>query len=218
MATTTAVSYASGTPTTSGTTWANLANATGAPNNARARWTSSTANATGHINVTGFAQDAGIPAGATIDQVQVTVTSYVNNTTVVSAASVQLLDGSTLIGSSQAMTRTTGSAARVHTFTGVTRAQIANLGVRVAGTHNSSTSSGILYVDSVGVTVTWSEAYAAAGSLSGGGAATATSAPTMTQAAAVSSSGTLTRAGAAGQRGRHGHGRVGLPLGCRLDR
>lgn len=162
--------WASGTPTTSGTTWATTTNATGANNATFATWTSSTSGATGYINLSGYGAQTAIGSQPTsVDSVAVTVYHYENNTSRIPTVTVQLLNGTTLIGTAQAATVTTTTTnSQTFTFTGVTWAQLASLGVRVSATRAAVTQSAVFNVDAVRVVVNYTAAattYPAAGTI-----------------------------------------------------
>lgn len=156
---TTGALYASGTPTTgqSNGSWATPTNATGAPNAARAVWTSTGSGATGWIIPAGYGAQAAIgSAPASVDQVSVTVYAYTSNTTRMASIAVQLTDNGTLFGSPQTMTKsTTTTFSQTFTFTGVTWAQLANLGVRVLYTRGAVTTSATGNVDAISIDVTY---------------------------------------------------------------
>lgn len=178
---TTAALWASGTPSTTGTTWANPANAAGANNAGFATYTTATSGAVGTISCAGYgAQTAIGTQPESVDSVDVTVYGYVANTSRWTSVTVQLLDGSTPIGSAQTMTKSTSSTnSQTFTFTGVTWAQLANLGVRVTSTKSGTTSS-VSYLDAAKIVITYSPVIAPAATAS----ATAY-APTFTTGAVV---------------------------------
>lgn len=155
---TTSALVASGTPSTTGTTWANTTNVNGTNNAAFATWTSSSSGASGSITPSGYGAQAAMGGSApvSVDSVDVTVYAYVSNATRVSSISVQLTDGGTPIGSPQTMTKsTTSTNNQKFTFTGVTWAQLANLGVRITFTRGGVTTQSICYVDAAPLTVTY---------------------------------------------------------------
>ena len=156
---TTGVLYGSGTPVTTASngSWATATNAVGAPDAARAVWTSSGSGANATIRVEGHGAQAAIGATPTsVDQVSVTVYGYVNNTARIPTIAVQLTAGGTLIGTPQTMTAsTTTTFSQTFTFTGVTWAQLATLGVRVSYTRAANTQSATANVDAVGIDVTY---------------------------------------------------------------
>ena len=156
---TTGVLYGSGTPVTTASngSWATTTNATGAPDAARAVWTSSGSGANATIRVEGHGAQSAIGATpSSVDQVSVTVYAYVNNTARIPTIAVQLTDGGTLIGTPQTMTAsTTTTFSQTFNFTGVTWAQLANLGVRVSYTRAANTQSATANVDAVGIDVTY---------------------------------------------------------------
>ena len=156
---TTGVLYGSGTPVTTASngSWATPTNAVGAPDAARAVWTSSGSGANATIRVEGHNAQTAIGATPTsVDQVAVTVYGYVNNTARIPTIEVQLTSGGTLIGSAQTMTAsTTTTYSQTFNFTGVTWSQLANLGVRVSFTRAANTQSATGNVDAVGIDVTY---------------------------------------------------------------
>jgi hypothetical protein len=147
----------SGTPGTSGTTWANLTNVfDGAPGSIQATyatWTNATNGSVGYIELGGYDFSA-IAAGDTIHTVVVTVRNLVNNTARISSVQFQPYDGSTPIGSLASATLNTSAHDDAATFT-VTRAQLqsANFKIRVTVTHSAVAGTAIVSLDHVDVTV-----------------------------------------------------------------
>ena len=156
---TTGVLWASGTPTTaqSAGSWTNATNATGANNAGFATWTSTGSGATGSIIPAGYGAQTTIGTEpASVDSVAVTVYGYTTNTTRMSSIAVQLANAGTVFGTAQTMTKsTTTTYSQTFTFTGVTWAQLANLGVRVLFTRGAVTTSANGLVDAVKIDVTY---------------------------------------------------------------
>lgn len=154
---------ASGTPTTVGTTWANTANAIGAPNAAFASWTSTASGATGSLTEpTTFGLQAAVgSAPQSIESIDVTVKGYVTNTSRVTGYTVQLLKNGVAVGSPVALTRTT-TTTNVETVNilasaigGLTWADLPTLSARVTFTRGAVTQAGNGMLDSVGIEVNY---------------------------------------------------------------
>jgi hypothetical protein len=180
--------YASGTPSTTGSTWTTVTNATGAPNAARAVFTNAASGGVGTINCAGYGAQTAIGATpASVNRVDVTVYGYVATVARWTSMTVGLFDGSTQVGTSQTMTLTTTTTnAQAFTFTGVTWANLANLTIRVTGTHSGTTSS-TMNVDAVGVVVNYTPASTGQ---SGSGTGSAVSGATGSAQVLVQGSGT----------------------------
>ena len=95
-----------------------------------------------------------IPSGATINSVTANVRYYVNNTTYVSAVSLQLHANTTAKGSA-VTTRTTSSAKYSITPGTWTLNELKNIRLYISATHNTSTSSAYLYLYGADVTVNY---------------------------------------------------------------
>jgi peptidoglycan hydrolase-like protein with peptidoglycan-binding domain len=164
---TTGVLWASGTPVETDSTgsapWFMPTNATGANNAADAIWGTSVTLATGTLLVEGY--DAQTVIGAepdSVDSLSVTVYGYVSNNSRMPTIAVQLADGGTLFGTPQAMTPSTSSSnSQTFVFTGVTWAQLADLGVHVSFTRNSFAAYTTGHVDAVSVDVSYTPTVAA---------------------------------------------------------
>lgn len=154
--------WASGTPATTQTagTWAGATNATGANNATYAGWTTTTANSSATITPAGYGAQAAIGSQPTsVDQVAVTVYVHVTNITRLPTISVQLTDAGTPFGTPQTITASsTTTYSETKVFTGVTWAQLANLGVRVSFTRNNATQTVTGNVDAIGTVVSYTPA------------------------------------------------------------
>ena len=153
----TAATYFSGTPTTSTTSgsWATAANAAGAFNGTYAVWTSAGSLATGTMDGVFSGVQALVPAGSTISSVDVTVSTQSGNVARVTGYDVQLLVSGAPIGTAQSQTMTTSNTQRTNNFTGVSYAQLANLGARVVLKRAAVTQSAVGNIDAVSVVVTY---------------------------------------------------------------
>lgn len=152
--------WASGTPTTaqSNGSWSNPTNATGVNDALRAQWTSTGSGATGSIIPAEFGAQAAMGGSApqSIESVDVTVYGYVTNTTRMASIAVQLADGGVVFGTAKTMTKSTSTTfSQTFNFTGVTWAQLANLGVRVLFTRGSVTTAANGLVDAVKIKVNY---------------------------------------------------------------
>lgn len=151
-----------GTPVTSGTTWAATTNAvdgaTGTTPNTYATWTSSTSLAVGYIEVTGY--DFSIIADtSTLNSVTVTLRHAENQTTRINTVVFQPYDGATPIGS--AFTCVKSSTVRNDSTTfAVSLAQLkgVNFKVRATGTRSAVTQASIWSVDHMEVTADYTPA------------------------------------------------------------
>lgn len=149
-----------GTPVTSGTTWASTTNAvdgaTGTTPNTYATWTSSTSAAVGYIEVTGY-DFSTILDTSTLNSVTVTLRHAENQTTRISTVTFQPYDGATPIGSAFTATKSSTVRNDSTTFT-VTLAQLksANFKVRATATRAAVTQSSIWSVDHLEVTADYS--------------------------------------------------------------
>lgn len=154
--------WGSGTPVTTQTagSWSGVTNAVGPNDATRATWTSTGNGANGTIRVEGFAAQAAIGSQPdSVDSVAITVYGYVTNATRVPTIAVQLTSAGTLIGTPQSMTPSTSTTnSQTFTFTGVTWAQLANLGVRVSFTRAAVTTAGNGLVDAISANVTYTPA------------------------------------------------------------
>jgi len=133
-------------------------NAYGDPNSTYSLWTSAVGGATAAAGWDGFGAQAAIGSQPqSIDSIDITVVAHVNNATRISSLTVQLLDGTTRIGSPIALTRsTTVGFSQTVTFTGpFTWAQLANLGVAIDAGKNSQNQSTTLSVDAFGMVVNY---------------------------------------------------------------
>ena len=151
----------SGTPVTTGTTWANLANAVdGTPpaNPATyATMTNATSGAVATIEISGFDFNTAIPADATgLTNISVTVRHLQNNTGRFASVAFTVWDGATQIGGSTAGTLATTAHDNSGTYT-PTLAQLksATFKVRVTITGAASTQSRVFSIDHVNVAATY---------------------------------------------------------------
>jgi hypothetical protein len=150
----------SGTPVTSGTTWANVTNAVdGTPGSTPATyatWTSSVSNAIGYIETSGY-DFSSIPAGATINSVSVTIRTLVNNAARFVSIRFQPYSGTTPLGTAGTGADTTVPSNDTAIFP-VTLAQLqaANFKVRTTFNGASSTQSRVGSIDHADVTVDYS--------------------------------------------------------------
>jgi hypothetical protein len=155
--------WASGTPTTAGSTWTTTTNANGANDSAYAVFTNATNGATGTIRVSGYGAVTAVGgvAPASVDSVAVTIYSWEGTTSRWSGVTAQLYDGSTPLGTTQAVTLSaTSSNSQVLTFTGVAAySNLANLSVNIVATKSGGTSS-TFNVDAVGIVVNYTPAAA----------------------------------------------------------
>jgi hypothetical protein len=158
MATTGAV-FATGTPATTQTngSWSTPANASGANNATVSTWTSTGSGASATIRPSGYGLQALIgSAPQSVDQVIVRAYTYVSNTSRVTGRTIQLHDGTSVIGSSQAITGSTSTTnVQQFTFTGVIWAQLANLGALLTFTRAAVTTAGTASVDAVSIEVVY---------------------------------------------------------------
>ncbi len=95
-----------------------------------------------------------IPAGATIGTITANVRYYVNNTTYVSALSIQLHANTTAKGSA-VTTRSTSSSKYAITAGTWSRSELNNIRLYISATHNASTSSAYLYLYGADVTINY---------------------------------------------------------------
>lgn len=151
----------SGTPVTTGTTWANTANAVdGTPPANPATYatlTSSTSAAVGTLDVAGFDFSTVVGSGDTLTSVTVGIRHLENNTGRFASVRYQPFDGSTAIGTQATATLATAARDDSTTFP-VTLAQLRSAGfkVRVTVTGASSTQSRVFSLDHVNVTADYS--------------------------------------------------------------
>lgn len=97
---------------------------------------------------------ANIPSSATINSITANVRYYVNNTTYVSALSIQLHANTTAKGSA-VTTRTTSSDKYSITPGSWTFSELQNICLYISATHNTSTSSAYLYLYGADVTINY---------------------------------------------------------------
>lgn len=95
-----------------------------------------------------------IPSGATINSVTANVRYYVNNTTYVTAVSVQLHANTTAKGNA-VTTRSTSSAKYAITPGSWTLAELKTARLYISATHNTSTSTAYLYLYGADITITY---------------------------------------------------------------
>ena len=95
-----------------------------------------------------------IPSNATINSVTANVRYYVNNTTYVSALSIQLHANTTAKGSA-VTTRSTSSSKYAITAGTWSRSELNNIRLYISATHNTSTSSAYLYLYGADVTINY---------------------------------------------------------------
>lgn len=95
-----------------------------------------------------------IPSGATINSVTANVRYYVNNTTYVTAISVQLHANTTAKGNA-VTTRSTSSAKYAITPGSWTLAELKTARLYISATHNASTSTAYLYLYGADITITY---------------------------------------------------------------
>ena len=163
---TTGVLWATGTPAVSpGGSWTSgggsPTNAVGPNDGVQAQWGfNSVPDAVSWIEPAGFgAQTAIGTEPGSIDQVAVTVWSSSSNTSRIVSITAQLTSSGTPIGSPQSLTGSTSTTNfQTLNFTGVTWADLANLGVRVTFTRYSGGSLVNARVDTVAIDVTYTEA------------------------------------------------------------
>lgn len=96
-----------------------------------------------------------IPSNATINSITANVRYYVNNTTYVSAVSIQLHANTTAKGSA-VTTRNTSSAKYSITPGTWTLSELQNIRLYISATHNASTNTAYLYLYGADVTVNYS--------------------------------------------------------------
>jgi hypothetical protein len=156
---TTLVARGSGTPVTSGTTWAstNLAvdGAPGTNPDTAATWTNAVSVAVGYIEVTNYHTTfAAIPAGSTINSVTVKLRHMESATARFSTVRFQPYSGSTALGSIATATLAASVRDDSATFP-VTLAQLqaSDFKVRATATRASGTISSVFYIDHMDVTV-----------------------------------------------------------------
>ena len=95
-----------------------------------------------------------IPSNATIGTITANVRYYVNNTTYVSAVSIQLHSNTTAKGS--AVTNRPTSSTKYSITPGTwTRSELNNIRLYISATHNASTSTGYLYLYGADVTINY---------------------------------------------------------------
>ena len=148
--------WASGA-TTTGTTWASLANAYGPNDGTTATWTSSARSGAGAITFTFPSLVTNIPANAIINSVTANVFNFASNptnrfTSVVGA----FMSGSTVLHS-QTYVVSDVNVEEVHTWTGITRAQLSDLTYRVTATRGNVSQSTTFYLDAASVEVDYTE-------------------------------------------------------------
>ena len=95
-----------------------------------------------------------IPSNATINSVTANVRYYVNNTTYVTAVSLQLHSNTAAKGSA-VTTRSTTSAKYAITPGTWTRSELNNIRLYISATHNASTSTAYLYLYGADVTINY---------------------------------------------------------------
>jgi len=95
-----------------------------------------------------------IPSNAVINSVTANVRYYVNNTTYVSAVSIQLHANTTAKGSA-VTTRPTTSTKYAITAGSWTLSELDNIRLYISATHNASTSTGYLYLYGADVTINY---------------------------------------------------------------
>lgn len=95
-----------------------------------------------------------IPSNATIGTITANVRYYVNNTTYVSAVSIQLRTNTTAKGSAVTNRPTTSTKYSVTPGTW-TRSELNNIRLYISATHNASTSTGYLYLYGADVTINY---------------------------------------------------------------
>ena len=146
----------SGTPVTSGTTWATVTNAVdGAPGTnpaTMATWTNTQSLGTGYIEVSGY-NFAAIPDTATLNSVTVTLRHLETNTARVPTVTFQAYSGTTPLGTAKVCTVNVSAHNDTSTFP-VTLAQLkaANFKVRATATRTNVTTAGNFHVDYIDVT------------------------------------------------------------------
>jgi hypothetical protein len=149
---------------TTGTTWANTANALGGDVDTNpatyATWTNAASGGAGSIEIGGFAFATDIPTDATLTNISVLIRHLESNTSRIASVTFQPYDGATPIGAAQAATKATAARDDVGIFT-PTLAQLrsANLKVRVNITRAAVTQSAIFSIDHVQIDVDWIPAH-----------------------------------------------------------
>ena len=150
----------SGTPVTSGTTWAattNTVDGTPPANPATyGTWTNAANSAVGYIEISGYDFSA-IPASAILNSVTVVIRHLVNNAGRVSTIRFQPYDSTTALGTIATGTNTTSAHDNSSTFA-VTLAQLKSgtFKIRVTVTHAANTQSLIFSLDHADVTADYS--------------------------------------------------------------
>jgi hypothetical protein len=154
---TTLAARGSGTPATTGTTWATVTNAVdgaaGTNPATYATMTSTTSAAVATIEVTGYGFSSSIAAVDTLNSISVSLRHFENNTGRFASVAVTVWDGATQIGGSNNCTLATAARNDAFTYT-PTVAQIrsATFKVRVTITGAASTQSRVESIDYVDVT------------------------------------------------------------------
>jgi len=160
--TTTYVDRGSGTPATTGTTWASVTNAVDGNPPAipvtYATMTSTTSGAVATIEVSGYDFSTVIPGTATlIGNITVQVRHFENNTGRFATIDFQPYDGSTPLSSAQPVTLSASAVTAQQIFS-VTLAQLrsATFKIRITITGAASTQSRIFSLDHIDVSATYS--------------------------------------------------------------
>jgi hypothetical protein len=114
--------------------WANLPGAVGSGTGTYTTWTSSAAGAAATLELSGFGAQAAVPSGSTIDGASVKVRHSEDPAAQVTSITAQAYDGTSPIGSPQALT----VSASVHedevALPALTYAQLADLRIRLTAT------------------------------------------------------------------------------------
>ena len=148
---------------TTGTTWANTANARDGAVDSNpatyATWTNAASGGAGSIDV-GFAFAADIPVDATLTNITVLIRHLESNTSRIASVTFQPYDGATPIGAAMVATKATAARDDTQIFN-PTLAQLrsANFKVRVNITRAAVTQSAVFSLDHVQVDVDWIPAH-----------------------------------------------------------
>lgn len=154
---TTLVLRGSGTPATTGTTWATVTNAVdGTPGTNPATYatmTNATASAVATIEVTGYGFSSSIATTDTLNSVSVSVRHLENNTARFTSVTYQAFDGATAIGTAQTATLSATAVNATAAFAAtLTQLRSSTFKVRVTITGAASTQSRVFSLDHIDVT------------------------------------------------------------------
>ena len=140
-------SRGTGTPVTSGTTWANLPNAVdgalGSNPNTYCTWVNATSGGTGYIEITGHGFAATIGAADTLNSVTLNIRHNVSSVSRISQVRTQAYVGATPVGTAYNSPTNVSTQTYTTTLTGLTLAHVrdATFKIRVTITRAAVTQS-----------------------------------------------------------------------------